>query len=143
MKHVSSRRAAWLGRIGVVVLVSDGRDENNAGTGPGSQRTVDDVFAGLKESEATVFAIGLGPRVDREFLERVATESGGEAYFPLDVSELEAHYRRVVENLRRRYVISYTSTNTTRDGAWRTVQIESRSPDSVVRSKGGYFAPDK
>ena len=127
----------------VVVLVSDGRDENNAGTGPGSQRTVDDVFAGLKESEATVFAIGLGPRVDREFLERVATESGGEAYFPLDVSELEAHYRRVVENLRRRYVISYTSTNTTRDGAWRTVQIESRSPDSVVRSKGGYFAPDK
>jgi Ca-activated chloride channel homolog len=127
----------------VVVLVSDGRDENNAGTGPGSLRNADDAMRELKDSEATVFAIGLGPHVDVAFLERLATESGGEAYFPTDVSELEVQYKRIVENLRRRYVVSYTSTNSVRNGAWRNVQISSRVEGTTVRSKGGYFGPEK
>ena len=108
----------------VVVLLSDGRDENNPGTGPGSARTQNDAFAALRESDTTIYPIGLGPRVDRELLERLAAESGGVAFFPEDVSSLRGEYARVVEDLRRRYVVSYTSTNATRDGAWRVVQIE-------------------
>jgi VWFA-related protein len=126
----------------VVVVVTDGRDENNPGTGPGSLRTRDDVLQSLQESEAIVFAIGLGPRVDGEILQQLAERSGGEAYFPLDVAELEVHYRRIIENLRRRYVISYTSTNPMRNGAWRTVRIDSRLPGTIARSQGGYFAPE-
>ena len=133
LKRESGRR--------VVVLVSDGRDENNPGTGPGSVRSREEALAEL--TDVTVFAIGLGPNVDRTFLQQLANDSGGEAYFPNDVSELEAQYRRVIENLRRRYVISYTSTNSTRDGAWRRVQITSEVPGTTVRSKGGYSAPDK
>jgi Ca-activated chloride channel family protein len=79
--------------------------------------------------------------VDRPVLEQLAAESGGDAYFPSDVSELDVQYRRILENLRRRYVIAYTSTNSTRDGAWRKVEISSRVPDTRVRSLGGYFAP--
>ncbi|HZO44093.1 MAG TPA: VWA domain-containing protein [Methylomirabilota bacterium] len=135
LKREKARRA--------VVLFSDGRDENNPGTGPGSVRSRDDAIRELKDSEAVVFAIGLGPNIDRAFLEQVASESGGEAYFPADVSELEGQYRRIIENLRRRYVISYTSTNSVRNGDWRTVQITSRVPGATVRSKGGYFAPEK
>ena len=45
--------------------------------------------------------------------------SGGQAYFPDDVSELAAQYQRVIENLRHRYVVGYTSTNGKRDGGWR------------------------
>jgi hypothetical protein len=41
----------------------------------------------------------------------------GAALFPDDVAALEGQYQRIVENLRRRYVLSYTSTNTIRDGA--------------------------
>jgi VWFA-related protein len=126
----------------VVVVVTDGRDENNPGTAPGSLRTRDDVLQTLQESEATVFAIGLGARVDREMLQQLAEQSGGEAYFPLDVAELEVHYRRIIENLRRRYVISYTSTNPVRNGAWRTVRIDSRLPGTTARSAGGYYAPE-
>ena len=70
-------------------------------------------------------------------------ESGGAAYFPQDVSILAADYRRIVENLRRRYVITFTSTNSTRDGAWRDVEIRTRTPGTIVNSRGGYFAPDK
>ena len=127
----------------VVVLLSDGRDEDNAGTGPGSARTQNDVFLALRETDATIYPIGLGPRVDREFLQRLAAESGGAAYFPEDVSNLRDDYTRIVEELRRRYVVSYTSTNGARDGAWRTVQIKARQDELTVRSRGGYAAPKR
>jgi Ca-activated chloride channel homolog len=124
-----------------VVVVTDGRDENNPGTAPGSVRTFDEVLKLMKQADVTVFAIGLGPKVDRPVLERLAADSGGEAYFPEVVADLEDQYRRIVENLRRRYVIGYTSTNAARDGAWRQVEIVSQIPGTKVLSKGGYFAP--
>ena len=127
----------------VVVLLSDGRDEDNAGTGPGSARTQKDVFVALKQTETTIYPIGLGPRVDREFLQRLAAESGGAAFFPEDVSNLRDDYARIVEELRRRYVVSYTSTNGARDGAWRTVEIKARQDELTVRSRGGYTAPER
>jgi Ca-activated chloride channel homolog len=126
-----------------VVVVTDGRDENNPGTAPGSTHRVEDVVRLVKENDAVVFAIGIGPKVDRDTLERLARESGGEAYLSRDAGELEAQYRRVLENLRRRYVIGYTSTNTARDGSWRSVEISSRLPETTVQSRGGYFAPER
>ena len=127
----------------VVVLLSDGRDEDNAGTGPGSARTQKDVFLALRETDATIYPIGLGSHVDRVFLQRLAAESGGAAYFPEDVSNLRDDYARIVAELRRRYVVSYSSTNGARNGAWRTVQIKTRQDDLTVRSRGGYAAPER
>jgi VWFA-related protein len=130
------------GRRAVVVL-TDGRDENNPGTGPGSVHTFTDVLNAIRGVDAMVFPIGMGPNVDRAYLERMGELSMGEAYFPAEVSELEANYRRIIENLRRRYVISYTSTNDQRDGGWRKVEIKSVRDGIVVESRGGYFAPNK
>ncbi len=124
-----------------VVVVTDGRDENNPGTGPGSSRTLAEVLSQVGETETTVYAIGLGARVDRESLQQIADNSGGAAYFPEDVTTLSEQYRRVLEDLRRRYVVTYTSTNSTRDGAWRTVEISARTPGFVIRSRRGYAAP--
>ena len=125
----------------VVVLMTDGRDENNAGNGPGSVHRFDDVLERLRAVDATVFPIGLGTKLDRDVLERLAAESGGEASFPEDVTTLSQEFRRIIENLRRRYVISYTSTNSTRDGEWRKVDIRSRHAGVTVVSRGGFFAP--
>ncbi len=127
----------------VVVVFTDGRDENNAGTGPGSIAQLEDVMIQLRESGALVFTIGLGDKVDRTVLERFAADSGGEAYFPASVESLDEEYARVVENLRRRYAVSYTSTNSSRDGGWRDVQITLRDGDARIMQRGGYFAPDK
>jgi VWFA-related protein len=135
LKKVEGRRA--------IVVLTDGRDENNPGTGPGSLRTLDEVTAMLRETDATVFTIGLGTKVDKTPLEQLAHLSGGQAYFPIEVSGLRDQYKRIVENLRRRYVLSYTSTNMARNGAWRDVQIRSRSTNIVVTSRGGYFAPER
>jgi Ca-activated chloride channel family protein len=124
-----------------VVVVTDGRDENGPGNGPGSRRTLDEVIEKIAGSTATVYAIGLGANVDHEALQRVADASGGAAYFPADVAALPDEYRRVVDDLRRRYVVTYTSTNAARDGNWRSVRIVARSPGFVIRSRGGYTAP--
>jgi VWFA-related protein len=135
LKFVKGRRA--------VVILTDGRDENNPGTGPGSTRSINDVLARLKEVDAAIYPIGLGSRVDKEMLERIAQISGGRAYFPQDAAALAEQYRGIIENLRRRYVVGYLSTNTKRDGGWRNVDIKPREGTLQVRSRGGYFAPEK
>ncbi len=135
LQRVEGRRA--------VVVVTDGRDENNPGTAPGSLHTMNEVIDLIRQTDATVFTIGLGQRVDRPFLERLADLSGGESYFPVAAEDLHDNYRRVVENLRRRYVLSYTSTNSERNGSWRKVQILPRSSDVSVTSRGGYLAPER
>jgi VWFA-related protein len=128
----------------VLVVVTDGRDENNAGTGPGSTRTLNDALKDLKESGATVFTIGLGTNIDASSLQQLATISGGRALFPQDVSQLRAEFQRVVEDLRRRYVVGFTSSHAEHDGAWRDVRIRLRSaPEVTIQSSGGYYAPAK
>jgi len=135
LKFVKGRRA--------VVILTDGRDENNPGTAPGSVHTLDDVLARLKEVDAAIYPIGLGPRVDAPMLARLAEISGGRAFFPQDASALVEQYKGIIENLRRRYVVGYASTNPKRDGAWRTVEIKPKEGTLRVRSRGGYFAPER
>ena len=130
------------GRRAIVVL-TDGRDENNPGTAPGSTRAWEDVEELLQKVDATVFAVGLGTKMDEGRLKLLASRSGGQAYFPEDVAQLAAQYERIIENLRHRYIVSYTSTNSTRDGKWRNVEIRARATGVVISSRSGYFAPDK
>jgi VWFA-related protein len=133
VKEMAGRRA--------IVVLTDGKDENNPGTAPGSEHTLGDVLELVKSVGAAIYPIGLGQKVERPILERLAAESGGEAYFPSDVSSLSEEYHRVIENLRRRYILSYTSPNSTHNGAWRSVSIQPRASGLVVSSRGGYFAP--
>ena len=103
LKRQDSRRA--------IVVMTDGRDENNAGTAPGSRQTLGDVLNLSKNVDAAIFPIGLGSNVDRGGLEQVAAISGGRASFPSDATLLKDEFHETIENLRRRYVIGYTSTH--------------------------------
>ena len=58
LKAVEGRRA--------VVVMTDGRDENNPGTAPGSLHTLPQVLELAREVDATVLPIGLGTNLDRE-----------------------------------------------------------------------------
>ena len=125
----------------VVVVMTDGRDENATSSGPGSTRSWEDVLATARQTGATVYAIGFGTNVDVARLVELTTLTGGEAYFTNDISELPEHYQRIVDDLHRRYVLAYTSTNSDRNGGWRAVGIKTSDPALKVRSPGGYFAP--
>jgi Ca-activated chloride channel family protein len=135
LKVVPGRRA--------VVVLTDGRDENRNSNGPGSAHTIEDVVQLAREVGATIFPIGLGTRVDKEFLARLAKLSGGDAYFPTDPEQLAEQFHGIIENLRQRYLLSYTSTNAKRDGAWRHVDIKPRVDSLIVTTGGGYFAPSR
>jgi Ca-activated chloride channel homolog len=125
----------------VVVVVTDGRDENATSNGPGSLRTFEDVLRKLQQTDAVIFPVGIGSRVERTQLQQLADRSGGTAYFPSDVTTLSSDYHKILDELRRRYVVGYQSTNRARDGRWRRVEIRAKQRDVEIRSRGGYYAP--
>ncbi len=126
-----------------IVVMTDGKDENAAGNGPGSQLTFTEIIGRLAQTDVEIYAIGLGKGVDRQTLEHLAKITNGEAYFPSDVSQLVTDYRRVTEDIRRRYVLGWTSTNSRRDGKWRTVELRTKTNGLVLASRGGYEAPSR
>ncbi len=124
-----------------IVVMTDGRDENNPGTAPGSRHTLAQVLEKTREVDAAIYTIGLGPRVDAKTLSALSAASGGESFFPQTTDMLLSEYQRVVDRLRRRYVASYVSSNALRDGQWRKVEIVATIPRVAITSRGGYFAP--
>jgi Ca-activated chloride channel family protein len=125
----------------VVVVVTDGHDENAASNGPGSLRTWDEVVALQQKTEATIYCVGLGSRVDKSRLLDLAARSGGAAYFPEDTATLTGYYDKILDELRRRYVIGYESSNRDRNGKWRAIDVSVKGGGVLIRSRGGYFAP--
>jgi Ca-activated chloride channel family protein len=76
-------------------------------------------------------------------LQQIAEATGGQAFFPTVVKELDGVYEKVVAQIRAQYTIGYLSTNEKTDGSWRKVEIKIARKDGRdlrVRSRKGYFA---
>ena len=58
-----------------------------------------------------------------------------------DVSQLPAIYQLIADELANQYTIGYTPKNLRRDGAWRAIVVKVDRPNTVARTKRGYFAP--
>jgi VWFA-related protein len=76
-----------------------------------------------------------------QMLADLTTATGGRLYKPLSFDALEATYAEVAEELRHQYALYYTPTNKTRDGGFRRVRVEPRTPTYQTRTRVGYFAP--
>mgnify|MGYP000647512206 CR=1 FL=1 len=75
-------------------------------------------------------------------LTALTRETGGRVYFPAALSELDAVYDRIAEELRTLYSVGYVSSNARRDGKWRRIVVRVPERDGVsVRHKLGYYAP--
>jgi Ca-activated chloride channel family protein len=101
----------------------------------------------LKASDVTVYPIGelehqssSGRAQQRMLLQQMADVTGGQAFFPTTVKELDVVYDKVVAEIRAQYTIGYLSTNEKTDGAWRKVEVKVKRKDLRVRSRRGYFA---
>jgi Ca-activated chloride channel family protein len=107
----------------------------------------------LKASDVTVYAIGelahQSPSTttqQRMILQQIAEVTGGQAFFPTSVKELDGVYEKVVRQIRAQYTIGYLSTNEKTDGTWRKVDVRvarKNGRDLRTRSRKGYFAPFK
>jgi Ca-activated chloride channel family protein len=128
----------------VMVLYTDGGDTR-------STLRYDELLKLLRASDVTVYAIGalggptrMGRGEERLVLQRIAEETGGQAYFPMSVKELDKIYDQIAAEVRAQYTLGYVSSNTASDGRWRKVEISVTRPglkDVKIRSRRGYFAP--
>ncbi len=73
-------------------------------------------------------------------LTALTQDTGGQVHFPNSLSELEAVYDRIAEELRSQYSLGYVSSNKRSDGKWRriVVRVPTRE-DLKVRHKLGYY----
>jgi Ca-activated chloride channel family protein len=126
-----------------IVILSDGEDTS-------SLIDYEDVLESSKRADVAVYAIGLRSKADRptrgfneaEFVLRtLSQETGGRVFFVEDMAELPAVYQRIADELANQYTIAYTSKNLQRDGAWRAIVVRVDRPNTVARTKRGYFAP--
>lgn len=126
-----------------IVILSDGEDTS-------SLINYEDVLESSKRADVAVYAIGLRSKADRptrgfneaEFVLRtLSQETGGRVFFVEDVASLPAIYQRIADELATQYTIGYTSKNLKRDGAWRAIVVKIDRPNTVARTKRGYFAP--
>jgi VWFA-related protein len=76
----------------------------------------------------------------------MAAITGGQAFFPSSVKELDKIYEKIQREIAARYTIGFTSSDTRKDGEWRKVEIKLKRPDlknAKLRTRTGYFAPYK
>jgi VWFA-related protein len=78
----------------------------------------------------------------REALEMLSAETGGIAYFPPSLQDVDRIAREVARDIRNQYTIGYHSTKPASLGGYRTVRVEinsSRHGKLIVRTRKGYY----
>lgn len=128
----------------VLLLYTDGGDTR-------SSLVLPELLDLLKASDVTMYVIGYLERhsssarnEQRMRLQRMAETTGGQAFFPTSLKQLDRIYEGIQREIAARYSLGYVSTDTRSDGAWRKVEIRLTRPDlrgAKIRTRGGYFAP--
>ena len=84
-------------------------------------------------------------RHSRKVLTELSEATGGQAYFPDDLSDVTPICEQVAREIRNQYTIGYYPSNDQRDGTFRTVQVKVQAPGDLgkvlVRTRTGYYAP--
>ena len=135
-----------------LLVITDGEDNK-------SDYEFREVMDKVKEVDVTVYAIGLLEQNDqrgglfrkspsqkaRKALEEIAEATGGKAFFPESLSEVEELCRQIAHDLRNHYTIGYNPSNKAFDGTYRTIEVKVNAPRGFpkleVRTKPGYTAP--
>jgi Ca-activated chloride channel family protein len=138
MKGATNKRRALL-------LITDGEDNH-------SRYSFADIKEFAKERDVQIFAIGIvNPfgelaqgKTGRAVIEDLVDITGGHAFFPESVYELQDICTKIGIELKNQYVLGYHSTNEARDGKWRKIRLKVNAPKGLpplsVRGKSGYYA---
>lgn len=113
-----------------IVLVTDGEDRD-------SYYNEKQLFDLLRESDTQIYVVGLISELSKEggfigkspqgkaktFLERMAGETGGKAYFPADAAEMPTIAKDIASELRTQFSIGYVPSNDRKDGSFRNIKV--------------------
>jgi Ca-activated chloride channel family protein len=125
----------------VLLVVTDGEDNN-------SVETIDHLVQTAQQNGVLIYAIGLLSDEDPRTAERAKKQldlltftTGGQSWYPKEVSEVDGIAREVAHEVRNQYALAYTSSNQALDGTFRKIRAEVKAPgDPKVRTRTGYWA---
>jgi len=145
LKKIVAKNSEEIRRQAIIVL-SDGEDTS-------SLLPFEEVLDLAKRSETAIYTIGLrdneaggGSKTFKEaeyVLRQLAQQTGGRAFFPNQLSDLNGIYAQISDELSSQYTVGYTSKNPKRDGAWRRIVVQVARPGVAARTKLGYFGPTR
>lgn len=121
-----------------LIIVSDGGDNS-------SQHNYSDVVNWARQSQATIYSIGLvggpGEEEDPRALAKLSQETGGLAFFPKTVSTVKQISEKIARDLRQQYTIGYGPQKKTGDDAYRKIKVKVSAQGRGklhVRTRAGY-----
>jgi Ca-activated chloride channel family protein len=128
----------------ILLVYTDGGDTRSA-------MSYHELLDLLKASDVTLYVIGYLEQYSstsrteqRMLLQRMSLATGGQAFFPMSLKELDKVYEGIQREIAARYSLGFVSTNTRADGGWRKVEVRLKRPDlksPKIRTRPGYFAP--
>ena len=138
--YASYRKLKGIDGRKAIILLSDGDDTSSKFS---FRRVLDEA----KINDYIIYTIGLGTSfldVDlRRILKSLAEETGGRAYFPDKVDELEGVYQEIAAELKSQYYITYEPSATSWDGRWRKIRLTVPKKNVEIRTRSGYYAVRK
>jgi Ca-activated chloride channel homolog len=125
----------------ILFVVTDGEDD-------ASRESLEQAVRRLQEENGpTVYAIGLlgeeRQRRAKRALETIAERTGGIAFFPRTLDEVDAISSAVARDIRNQYTIGYKPTTPRSVGGYRAIRVDARAPGHgklTVRTRSGYYA---
>jgi Ca-activated chloride channel family protein len=122
-----------------LLIITDGEDNH-------SHYSFADIREFVREQDAQIYAIGLVNSLEgRMVIGDLVETSGGRAFFPNSVNQLEDICTRIAIELRNQYLLGYRSTDELKDGKWRQIHVEVNPPKGLpplaIRARTGYYAP--
>jgi VWFA-related protein len=131
----------------VLVVVTDGEDNASS-----EDNTLENVVRSARQNEVLIYSVGLLSEEDHKAatnakhqLNELSEATGGEAFYPREVSEVDPIARQVARDLRSQYTIEYTPSNPAMDGSFRRIRVSVKAPGGpTARTRTGYYAtPDQ
>jgi len=124
----------------VLIVVSDGGDNASA-------HKLAQVMELAGQSSAVIYTVGIFDESDEErnpgVLKRLAQATGGEAFFPSQLTDVVAICERIARDIRHQYTIGYVPISRNRDGTYRAIRVLARGNGHnrlSVRTRTGYIA---
>jgi Ca-activated chloride channel homolog len=124
-----------------LIILGDGDDNN-------SRHTRDQALEMAQKADAVIYAISTNlSRVETDgdkVLKYLTEETGGRAFFPFKVEDLEVSFENLASELRHQYNLSYRPEPLIADGLFHPIDLRVKNrKDLVVHARRGYYAPKK
>jgi Ca-activated chloride channel homolog len=129
----------------VLLVVTDGEDNASTATLEQTIRRIQDLDGPVIYCVGLLFGEDTDKRESRHakrVLETLAEQTGGAAYFPKSVRDVDAVAAEVAQDIRTQYTIAYHSTKSPTLGGYREIHVEAKAKSFgrlSVRTRSGYY----